>query len=538
MAYRLNYSDYSTTTSGPPDPAAWVGPPGPPGPTGATGPQGIPGQPTAGGPFLPLTGGEVSGTVTLGTGTGAAFLVLNGAAGANKTIVWQEAGITRWRLETTATEHVGFYAYDASGNYLNTALLMQQSDQRVWSNFGLATNRTVTVLPSDSVAGNYFTANNNGAAPANGHKQVYFSTAGNNGFDIGTSILSIFDPVFVAGQTPMENGIWVVSQSPMDTTHNWSCVVGELDIVNRGGDAGWKRDRTTANPTGGLLVVSESGTFGGPNGGEGKNATFAYSTAGGAINSTGFTPKFYNNYLVEPNSTVGLTGRAVYVTGDITGVASQYPYGPMQTDGTWLHGIDHTKAVYTDNNAQLMLVGQRLAWTVGATGSVTATATIGASGSGANASITLTPAGTGAINMVGPTTASGEATFNASSTHAVRISGLGSAARAMSFETNGIGRWSWGTLGGETGSGNTGTDMYLQCFDDSGGFIATPIALTRSTGAMVLQTPVRHSSTIGFNNTAPIAKPTVTGAKGSNAALASLLTALAAYGLVTDSSTA
>jgi hypothetical protein len=41
----------------------------------------------------------------------------------------------------------------------------------------------------------------------------------------------------------------------------------------------------------------------------------------------------------------------------------------------------------------------------------------------------------------------------------------------------------------------------------------------------------------GFNNTAPIAKPTVTGSRGGNAALASLLTALANYGLVTDSST-
>lgn len=41
----------------------------------------------------------------------------------------------------------------------------------------------------------------------------------------------------------------------------------------------------------------------------------------------------------------------------------------------------------------------------------------------------------------------------------------------------------------------------------------------------------------GFNGTTPIAKPTVTGAKGGNAALASLMTALAAYGLVTDSTT-
>jgi hypothetical protein len=43
---------------------------------------------------------------------------------------------------------------------------------------------------------------------------------------------------------------------------------------------------------------------------------------------------------------------------------------------------------------------------------------------------------------------------------------------------------------------------------------------------------------VGFYNATPVAvKPTVTGSKGANAALASLLTALAAYGLVTDSST-
>lgn len=42
----------------------------------------------------------------------------------------------------------------------------------------------------------------------------------------------------------------------------------------------------------------------------------------------------------------------------------------------------------------------------------------------------------------------------------------------------------------------------------------------------------------GFGlNVAPIAKPTVSGSRGGNAALASLLTALAQYGLITDSTT-
>ena len=44
-------------------------------------------------------------------------------------------------------------------------------------------------------------------------------------------------------------------------------------------------------------------------------------------------------------------------------------------------------------------------------------------------------------------------------------------------------------------------------------------------------------SGVGFQGTAAIAKPTVTGSKGGNAALASLLTALSNYGLITDSTT-
>jgi hypothetical protein len=42
-------------------------------------------------------------------------------------------------------------------------------------------------------------------------------------------------------------------------------------------------------------------------------------------------------------------------------------------------------------------------------------------------------------------------------------------------------------------------------------------------------------STVGFYGAAPAVKPTVTGSRGSNAALASLLTSLAALGLITDS---
>ncbi len=55
--------------------------------------------------------------------------------------------------------------------------------------------------------------------------------------------------------------------------------------------------------------------------------------------------------------------------------------------------------------------------------------------------------------------------------------------------------------------------------------------------AEIWATNFRSNATgTGFNGTAPVAKPTVTGSRGANAALASLLTALASQGLITDSS--
>ena len=55
-------------------------------------------------------------------------------------------------------------------------------------------------------------------------------------------------------------------------------------------------------------------------------------------------------------------------------------------------------------------------------------------------------------------------------------------------------------------------------------------------GVLQLVSDLKIAGNVGFYNTAATAKQTVTGLKGSNAALASLLTALATIGLITDSS--
>jgi hypothetical protein len=60
-----------------------------------------------------------------------------------------------------------------------------------------------------------------------------------------------------------------------------------------------------------------------------------------------------------------------------------------------------------------------------------------------------------------------------------------------------------------------------------------------SGGSLAVAQDFGHRGTkVGFYNTTPVTKPTVTGSRGGNAALASLLTALASEGLITDSTTA
>jgi hypothetical protein len=71
-------------------------------------------------------------------------------------------------------------------------------------------------------------------------------------------------------------------------------------------------------------------------------------------------------------------------------------------------------------------------------------------------------------------------------------------------------------------------------YDSSGNYIGTPISVDYSGRLRVGES--NHS--MGFFGANPILKPTVTGSRGGNAALTSLLQQLAALGLITDNTTA
>ena len=148
MAYRLSYSDYITTTSGPPDPAAWVGPPGPQGPPGAQGPQGIPGQPTSGGPFLPSAGGSLSGALGL-WGTSSTINTYDAQ-------LWATGGATvpgnpgQGELNYMAGRHV-FQGYDGTTQFriANIPWSWQWWEASGGSNGGITTLRTGSDLNPD-----------------------------------------------------------------------------------------------------------------------------------------------------------------------------------------------------------------------------------------------------------------------------------------------------------------------------------------------------------------------------------------------------
>lgn len=81
-----------------------------------------------------------------------------------------------------------------------------------------------------------------------------------------------------------------------------------------------------------------------------------------------------------------------------------------------------------------------------------------------------------------------------------------------------------------------GTEIRFFVTANGGTTTALGLAL-HNDGRLEIEGSLDHDgSAVGFYGTAPASKPTVTGSRGGNAALASLLTGLASLGLVTDSS--
>lgn len=116
--------------------------------------------------------------------------------------------------------------------------------------------------------------------------------------------------------------------------------------------------------------------------------------------------------------------------------------------------------------------------------------------------------------------------------------------RSISMTTAGVLRWSVIVDASAESGSSAGSDFSIVRANDAGTIINAPIAISRASGGVTMSNGLTIAAgglgvtgNMGFNGAARTGKPTVSGAKGGNAALASLLTALATYGLITDSST-
>lgn len=118
---------------------------------------------------------------------------------------------------------------------------------------------------------------------------------------------------------------------------------------------------------------------------------------------------------------------------------------------------------------------------------------------------------------------------------------------------NGFGAFGFGGIlalyGGDgTGASGGAGSVFIRGGDSAGGVMgdvtiqarsgaANGIVLRDAGATSVIQVGTTNQ-TLGFYNSVPVTKRTVTGSRGGNAALASLITALAQLGFVTDSSSA
>jgi hypothetical protein len=92
------------------------------------------------------------------------------------------------------------------------------------------------------------------------------------------------------------------------------------------------------------------------------------------------------------------------------------------------------------------------------------------------------------------------------------------------------------------GSGTDDDRLYV-CFKTSPGTYAWALLMVSGADTLVnsleIDADLNHDGTnVGFYGSAPASKQVVTGSRGGNAALASLLTALSTIGLITNSSSA
>jgi hypothetical protein len=513
--------------------------------------------------FLPLTGGTVSGptfvhypmTWTPSTNQGALTIYgdMSGTMGAVGGVTPFGVIVTSNSVDSTGNPGASFFASSIQHNFGGTKggqgclRIVQTQTSDLADTAGVFINPVVIELGLNHNAGGF--GNGLAFAPQVGVYgtgwglieaeepavmltagasvvQAYVTTSVWNAAAHATQSDAFDCFVTGAGNGAAPRAVWQIgrndSQWPVDRTTGWLLTTVQQQNNNPGNTARWPQACA-----GGFDLWKIN--FG----------TAAFRSSGIVIEDTSVKVGVGRLYNDSNGVVLDSPGTWGWITSYPNG-GSGYQINDQVYDG--VGGIATVSAV---SSGAITAASYTRAPVYFGTGPTTAAVT-GGSGSGAvlgitwysgKNEVTLNPSGgptvvSGTLGVAGVTTLSGGAIVSAAlSANAGLYLGSNVATGPTDFSKHisfyGGNQYGMCVTGGQLNYG--GTSSIIHAFNSSGTATAT---ITATGGLKMLQG-------IGlFNGTPVTAKPTLTGAKGSNAALASVIAALVAYGMATDTTTA
>lgn len=232
------------------------------------------------------------------------------------------------------------------------------------------------------------------------------------------------------------------------------------------------------------------------------------ATVGGTLGVTG----------AATLSTVSTSGAATLASAGVTGNATVG--GTLGVTGATTLTTVSTSGAATLNSAAVTNAAT-VGGTLGVTGATTLSSTLGV---------------TGAVTITGNLTDAGDLLVRDSNVTATKAYRFRSSGSSLDTEFGGA-DWYWNNFPNADFSGTQRT--YMRWENGAATMHVTAEIQCKADvfGARV-HTLNGASNTLGFHGATPVAKQTVAGAKGGNAALGSLITALATLGLITDGTSA
>lgn len=559
----LGFGGYPQPPDVPPDPDSddWRGPPGPPGPAGPPGQDGVPEAPIDGATYgrrnagwqgvLPLIGGTMLGALVLAANPATALqaapkqyvdLMLPKAGGtmAGALILAADPATA---LGAATKQYVDAVSTNLTTNYLPltagpTKALTDGLHSELNGNVPGHRIRNIGGWPSINMDAGSGTTNVCGLIDGRrGNLPRWQMFLGNAATESGSNAGSDFSLIGCS-----DAGAQIVSLSMVRATGalTLSATTGSsttFEVDNTNGPA----NVVLSSGTTGVIAASITGRRGSLNrwsmelgsataeSGSDAGSNFALRswTDAGALLHTPLS-------IVRSTGMVTL-GRGLTITNSTAGISFSGTAGASNSDlskgialNSTTYGFGYTANRVNYNvptgATHVFLVNAVDIATVASTGiSITgglSTSTAINSTTNVNATAALTA---GTFVLAGTNSVAGSMTIN----------GPAASTRQFRWNTAGLARWSIGSSVDAEAGADAGGNLAINRFADAGTVIETALLLVRATGSAIVTKGLGM-----FNTTPPTSKPAVTGSRGGNAALASLLTTLATFGIITDSSTA